>query len=88
MEFSRQEYWRGLPFPSPGDLPKPGIKPESPTLQAGPGTNGDPGFEPGASPSPPQVSGRGPHGLERLRSPWTWEAPWGQPYLSQPRKVE
>jgi len=27
MEFSRQEYWRGLPFPSPEDLPEPGIKP-------------------------------------------------------------
>ena len=34
MGFSRQEYWSGLPFPSPGDLPKPGIEPESPTLQA------------------------------------------------------
>ena len=34
MEFSRQEHWRGLPFPSPGDLPDPGIKPGSPTLQA------------------------------------------------------
>ena len=34
MEFSRQEYWSGLPFPSPGGLPDPGIKPESPTLQA------------------------------------------------------
>ena len=34
MEFSRQEYWRGLPFPSPGDLPNPGIKPRSPALQA------------------------------------------------------
>ena len=32
MEFSRQEYWSGLPFPSPGDLPDPGIKPESPEL--------------------------------------------------------
>ena len=32
--FSRQEYWSGLPFPSPGDLPDPGIKPESPVLQA------------------------------------------------------
>ena len=31
---SRQEYWSGLPFPSPGDLPNPGIKPRSPTLQA------------------------------------------------------
>ena len=33
MEFSRQEYWSGLPFPSPGDLPDPGIKPRSPALQ-------------------------------------------------------
>ena len=32
MEFSRQEYWSGLPFPSPGDLPDPGIEPGSPTL--------------------------------------------------------
>ena len=34
MGFSRQEYWSGLPFPSPGDLPNPGIEPKSPTLQA------------------------------------------------------
>ena len=34
MAFSRQEYWGGLPFPSPGDLPDPGIKPRSPALQA------------------------------------------------------
>ena len=34
MEFYRQEYRSGLPFPSPGDLPDPGIKPRSPTLQA------------------------------------------------------
>ena len=34
MEFSRQEYWSGLPFPSPGDLPDPGIEPGSPTLEA------------------------------------------------------
>ena len=34
MEFSRPEYWSGQPFPSPGDLPNPGIKPRSPTLQA------------------------------------------------------
>jgi len=34
MEFSRQEYWSGLPFPSPGDLHHPGIKPGSPALQA------------------------------------------------------
>ena len=34
MEFSRQEYWSGLPFPSPGDLPNPGIEPRSAALQA------------------------------------------------------
>ena len=34
MEFSRQQYCSGLPFPSPGDLPDPGIKPRSPALQA------------------------------------------------------
>ena len=34
MEFSRPECWTRLPFPSPGDLPDPGIKPRSPTLQA------------------------------------------------------
>ena len=34
MGFSRQEYWSGLPFPFPGDLPDPGIKPRSPALQA------------------------------------------------------
>ena len=33
MEFSRQEYWSGLPCPPPGDLPDPGIEPRSPTLQ-------------------------------------------------------
>ena len=34
MEFSREEYWSGLPFPSPGDLPNLGNKPGSPALQA------------------------------------------------------
>ena len=34
MGFSRQEYWSGLPFSSPGDLPDPGIEPRSPALQA------------------------------------------------------
>ena len=35
MGFPRQEYWSGLPFPPPGDLPDPGIKPESPALAGG-----------------------------------------------------
>ena len=34
MRFHRQEYWTGLPFPSPGNLPNSGIKPRSPALQA------------------------------------------------------
>ena len=34
MGFLRQEHWSGLPFPSPGDLPHPGIEPGSPVLQA------------------------------------------------------
>ena len=33
MEFSRPDYWSGQPFPSPGDLPNPGIEPRSPALQ-------------------------------------------------------
>ena len=41
--FSRQEYWSGLPFPSPGDLPNPGIKPGSPTFQADALTSEPPG---------------------------------------------
>ena len=37
MGFPRQEYWSGLPFPSPGDLPDPGIKPSSPVSPASAG---------------------------------------------------
>ena len=33
MGFSKQEYWSGVPLPSPGDLPNPGIEPRSPALQ-------------------------------------------------------
>ena len=43
MGFSRQEYWRGLPFPSPGHLPHPGIKPRSPVLEADALTSEPPG---------------------------------------------
>ena len=51
-EFSRQEYWRGLPFPTPGDLPKPGTEPTSPASSALKGRlfttkpRGYPGFGP------------------------------------------
>ena len=43
MGFSGQEYWSGLPFPSPGDLPDPGIKPWSPAFQADTLTSEPPG---------------------------------------------
>ena len=43
MLFSRQEYWSELPFPSPGDLPDPGIKPRSPSYQADALTSEPPG---------------------------------------------
>ena len=43
MRFSRQEHWSGFPFPSPGDLPDPGIKPRSPALQADALTSEPPG---------------------------------------------
>ena len=36
MEFSRQEHWSGLPFPPPGDLPDPGVKPTSPVALVAP----------------------------------------------------
>ena len=48
MEFSRQEYWSGVPFPSPGDLPDLGIEPWSPVLQV----NSLP-FEPPGNPLAP-----------------------------------
>ena len=43
MGFSRQEYWSGSPFPSPGDLPNPGIEPRSPALGADALTSEPPG---------------------------------------------
>ena len=43
MGFSRQEYWSGLPFPSPGDIPNPGIEPRSPALLAAALTSEPPG---------------------------------------------
>ena len=43
MGFSRQEYWSGLPFPSPGDLPNPGVEPRSPALEADALTSEPPG---------------------------------------------
>ena len=43
MEFSKQKYWSGLPFPSPGDLPNQGIEPRTPSFQADPLLSEPPG---------------------------------------------
>ena len=70
MGFSRQEYWSGLPFPSPGVLPNPGIKPGSPVLWAD------------ALPSEPQVSIKLDHPsqwlTEKLQSE-VWKRHQGNP---------
>ena len=49
MGFPRQEYWSGLPVPSPGDLPNPGIEPTSPALAGGVFTAEPPGRPQGMS---------------------------------------
>ena len=60
MEFSRQEYWSGLPFPSPGDLPDPGIEPRSPALQAD-----------GLTSEPPLRSDQSLSRVRLFGTPWT-----------------
>ena len=65
MGFSRQECWGGLPFPSPGDLPDPGIEPWSPTLQADVLPS-----EPPGKPSEVRVSQSCPTLCDPMDSPW------------------
>ena len=60
MGFSRQEYWSGLPFPSPGDLPNPGSKPGFPALQAD------------SLPTELQGKSRGSISLAKLRALWSY----------------
>ena len=67
MEFFRQEYWSGLPFPSPGDFPIPGIEPGSPALQAD------------ASPSESPRKWSGSPGLN-LDFPAAWRRFYSQSY--------
>ena len=67
MGFPRQEHWNGLPFPSPGDLPDPGIKPISPSL-------GD-GFFTAEPPEKPFLSLLPRHILPNLLSPVLFSFP-------------
>jgi len=83
MGFSRQDYWSGLPFPSPGDLPDPGIEPGSPTFLDDALTSEPPGKQcsrPGFNP----WVGKIPWRRERLPTPVFWPgefhglySPWG-----------
>ena len=76
MGFSGQEYWNGLPFPSPGDLPHPGIESLSP-VRAGRFFTSEPPGKP--TPNWSQV----PKGLETSRpQDWTWG--WGQGANARP----
>ena len=72
MGFSKQEYWSGLPFPSPGDLPDSGIEPRSPALQADTLL-----FEPPGKPSPlnlkPLHGKHHCHGKEACVTQWSHE---------------
>ena len=71
MGFSRQEFWGGLPFPSPGDLPNPRIEPKSPTLQADclpSEPRGKPGHYHSAACSPPRSRTRLPTLFMQVRN--------------------
>ena len=69
MEFSRPEYQSGLPFPSPEDLPKPEIKPRSPTLQED--------SLPAEPPGKPKESACQNKKLKRQGfNPWVGKIPW------------
>ena len=67
MGFSRQEYWSGLTYPSPGDLPNPGIEPRSPALQA----DSLPTESPGKESRAPKNWCFWTMVLKTLESPWT-----------------
>ena len=73
MEFSRQEYWSGLPFSSPGDLPNPGIEPSSPALQ----TDALPS-EPPAKPKVLEGVLKARSGLGRSTKSKIWSQPSGE----------
>ena len=72
-EFSRQEYWSGLPFPSPGDLPNPGIKPRSSALHED------------SLPSEPFRSDQSLSHVRLFVTPWTiaYQAPWSMEFSRQ-----
>ena len=76
MELSRQEYWSGLPLPSPEDLPNPGIKPRSPTLQADSLPAEPQGKPRGRNPEKAfkELGWKAQFGIEEMcRDAWNWQ---------------
>ena len=71
MGFSRQEYWSGLPFPSPGDVPNPGIEPGSSALEADALTSEPPG-KPMQTQGNHEVLRRKQDGLKETEETWGW----------------
>ena len=67
MQFSRQEYWNGLLFPSPGDLPNPGVETGFPVLQSD--------FLPTELPGKPIITWEGQNHLEGLLDTASWAHP-------------
>ena len=95
MEFSRQEYWSGLPFPSPGDLPDPGMESRSPALQADSLPSEPPGkpLAAAAAKSLQSCLTVQPHRRQPTRLPHPWDSPGkntgvGCHFLLQCMKVE
>ena len=80
MGFSIPEYWSGLPFPSPGDLPDPRIRPASPALAGGLFTAEPPGKPSGVPPEPNQAPGSTVMGTGQDSTPE------GKPALCFPRR--
>ena len=89
MEFSRQEYWSGLPFPSPGYIPNPGIEPRSPALQVDSLLSESPGkpSEPPGSPAREETYILILRETEKLTMEFQWKmfAPWKKSY-DKPRQ--
>ena len=88
MGFSRQEYWSGLPFPSPGDLPDPGIEPGSPAFQADALASEPPG-KPNAG-DPGSITGSGRSAGERIGHPlqYSWASLVAQLVKNLPAEQE
>ena len=74
MGFSRQEYWSELPFPSPGDLPDPGIELRSPALQANALTSEPREKSINVSPNPPRLGHTGFEGPEPTGALLAWQS--------------